>query len=100
MAKVPAEAVRVGVPPQLLTTFGVAATTTLPGSVSLKVSPVRAGEPAGLVMVKVSVLDWPTPIVEAENALVSDGTGCTVRPDEVTLLVMRTVPPMLAEVLL
>src|SRR5450631_4085357 len=93
---VPAVAVMVGAPPQLFTTFGTAAITTPAGSASLKVRFARAGEPTGLVMVKVSVLGWLTPIVEGTNALVSDGSGCTVSDDAVTLLVMRAVPPMLA----
>src|SRR5450631_2625149 len=93
---VPAVAVMVGAPPQLFTTFGTAAITTPAGSASLKVRFARAGEPTGLVMVKVSVLGWLTPIVEGTNALVSDGSGCTVSDDAVTLFVMRAVPPMLA----
>src|SRR5476649_1273069 len=92
----PATAVMVGAPPQLFTTFGVAAITTPPGSASLKVRLVRAGDPAGLVTVKVSVLAWPTPTVVGANALVSAGTGCTVSDEAVTLLVTRAVPPMLA----
>src|SRR5258706_10271137 len=49
---VPAVAVMVGAPPQLFTTFGVPAITTLAGSVSLKVSPVLAEGPAVVVSVK------------------------------------------------
>src|SRR5438552_3276099 len=97
---VPAVAVTVGAPPQLLTTFGVAAISTLAGSASLKVSPVLAGAPAGLVTVKVSVLACPTPTVEGAKALVSAGTACTVSPLEVTLFVTRAVAPILAAVLL
>ncbi len=97
---VPAVAVMVGAPPHAFTTLGTAAITTLPGSASLNVSAVRAGEPAGLVTVKVSVEVWPTPMVVAPKALVSEGTGCTVRPDEVTLLVMRAVAEIFNDVLL
>src|ERR1700694_3634731 len=97
---VPAVAVMVGAPPQLLTTFGTAAITTPAGSASLKVRLVRAGDPTGLVTEKVSVEVWPTPIVVGAKALVSAGTVCTVSPLEVTLLVMRAVAPMLAAVLL
>src|SRR5450432_2382060 len=97
---VPAVAVMVGAPPQLFTTFGTAAITTPAGIASLKVSAVRAGDPAGLVTVKVSVLVCPTPIVAGTNALVSAGWLCTVRPLEVTLLVMRAVALILATVLL
>ena len=81
---------------QLFTTFGVAAITTPAGSASLKVRLVRAGEPAGLETVNVSVLGWPTPIVVGANALASDGTGCTVSDEDVTLFVTRAVAPMLA----
>src|SRR5258708_5135098 len=97
---VPAVAVMVGAPPQLFTTFGTAAITRLAGSESLKVSPVRAGEPAGFVIVNVTVEVWPTPISVGANALVRAGTDCTVRPELVTLLVILAVAPMLALVLL
>src|SRR5450631_4314241 len=93
---VPAVAVMVGAPPQLLTTFGTAAITTPAGRMSLKVSAERAGEPTGFVTVKVRVEVCPTPTVVGANALVSAGTVCTVSDDGVTLLVMRAVPPMLA----
>src|SRR5260221_10248515 len=98
MAKVlpPAAAVTVGAPPQLLTTFGVAAITTPAVKASLKVRFVRAGEPAGLVRVKVSVDTCPTPIGFVPKALLSDGSDCTVRQLVVALLVRRAVPPMLA----
>ncbi len=92
---VPAVAVMVGAPPQLLTTFGVAAITRLAGNVSVKVSPVLAGEPAGLVMVKVSVEVCPTPTVVGAKALLSSGRLCTVRQLAVTPLVTRAVEPML-----
>src|SRR5471032_3323969 len=97
---VPAVAVTVGAPPQLFTTFGTAAITTPAGSASLKVSALRAGDPAGLVTVKVRVEVCPTPIVAGTNALVSDGWLCTVRPLEVTEFVMRAVALMFALVLL
>ncbi len=100
---VPAVAVTVGAPPQAFTTLGVAAIRRFAGAVgstSLKVRPVRAGEPAGLLIVKVSVDVRPTPIVAGLNALVSDGTGCTVRPEVVTALVTCAVAVMLAAALL
>src|SRR5450432_2654564 len=97
---VPAVAVMVGAPPQLFTTFGTAAITTPAGNPSLKVSAVRAGEPAGLAMVKVRVDVCPTPTVVGANALASDGSGCTVRPELVTPLLMPATPLMLAAVLL
>src|SRR5258706_16474730 len=70
---VPAVGVPVGAPPQPLTTFGVPAITTPAGRLSVKVSALRAGDPAGLVTVNVSVEVCPTPIVVALNALVSTG---------------------------
>src|SRR5258708_2799986 len=97
---VPAVAVIVGAPPQLFTTFGVPAITTLAGSVSVKVSADLAGDPAGFVTVKVSVEVCPTPTVVGAKALVSAGRGCTVSPELVTLLVMCAVAPMFALVLL
>src|SRR5690242_645628 len=97
---VPAVAVIVGVPPHEFTTLGTAAIARPAGSASLKVRPVRAGEPAGFVRVNVSVEARPTPAVAGENALVSAGRLCTVRPLEVTAFVMRAVPLMLAAVLL
>src|SRR5262245_13573160 len=96
MEPLPAVAVIVGVPPQLFTRpFGVAMTTPA-GSVSVNVRPVRAGEPAGFVIVKVSAEVWPTPIVVGPKALLSEGTDCTVRLEAVTLLVMRASADMLA----
>src|SRR5450631_1740026 len=59
----PAPDVIAGAPPQLFTTFGTAAITTPAGSVSVKVSALRAGAPAGLAMPNVSVEVWPTPTV-------------------------------------
>src|SRR5258708_25034265 len=97
---VPAVAVMVGAPPQLFTTVGAAAITTLAGNASLKVKLVRAEEPAGLVIVKVSVDICPTPMVAGAKALVSAGRLCTMRPELVTLLVIRAVALMLALVLL
>src|SRR5258706_2284998 len=97
---VPATAVMVGVPPQPFTTFGAAASTRPAGNASLKVSAERAGDPAGLETVNVSVLVWPTPTVAGAKALVSAGRLCTVRPLTVTLLVIRASPLMLAAVLL
>ncbi len=60
---------------------------------------MRAGEPAGLETVKVSVLDWPTPIVAGAKAFVSAGSDCTVRLLAVTALVTRAVALMLAAAL-
>src|SRR5258708_5228245 len=98
MAKVlpPAAAGTVGAPPQLLTTFGVAAITRFVVSASLKEGPGRAGEPGGWVMVKVRVEVCPPPIGLVPKALLKDGTGCTVRQLAVALLVRRAVPPMFA----
>src|SRR5260221_8998079 len=82
-------------PPQELTTFGVAAITRFVVSASLKVRPVRAGEPAGLVMVKVSVETCPTPIGFVPKALVNDRSDCTVSELAVALLVTRAAEAML-----
>src|SRR5471032_91625 len=87
----PAAAVTVGAPPQPFTTPGTAAITTPAGRLSLNVSPERAGDPAGLEIVKVSVLARPTPTVAGANALVSAGRLCTLRPDGVTAFVTRAV---------
>src|SRR5260221_12578642 len=92
----PAAAVMTGAPPQLLTTFGVAAITRPAVSTSLKVRLVRAGEPAGLVRVKVRVELCPTPMVAGAKALSSDGSDCTVSELAVTLLVTRAAETMLA----
>ncbi len=96
---VPAVAVSVGAPPQPFTTLGTAAITTPAGSVSLKVRLLRAGDPAGFEIVKVSVLDWPTPMVDGAKAFVSAGSDCTTRPEAVAALVTRAVPLMLAAAL-
>src|SRR5260221_655403 len=86
----------VGAPPQVFPTFGVDAITTPAGNASLKVRPVRAGEPAGFEIVNVRVLACPTPIVVGLKALASDGSGVTERQLAVTPLVRRAVEPMLA----
>src|SRR5260221_9866881 len=72
----------------------------LAGKVSLKVSPVLAGAPAGLGMVKVSVAVCPTPTVVGAKALGSAGKLCTVSPELVTPLGTRAVALILALVLL
>src|SRR5438128_11207289 len=97
---VPAVAVMVGAPPQLLTTLGVAGRSTFAGSASLKVRLARAGDPAGFVIVNASVAACPTPIVVGANSLLSVG-----RPSRVTLfpytpLFPSAVAPILAAVLL
>ncbi len=60
---------------------------------------MRAGAPAGLERVKVSVAGCPTPTVAGANAFVSVGWPCTVRLLAVTLLVTRAVAPILAAAL-
>ena len=92
----PAVAVIVGVPPQPFTSpLGVPMTAPA-GSASVKVSPVRAGAPAGFVIVKVSTEFCPTPTVVGLNAFVSVGSACTVRvaftPVVVTLCVAEMFP--------
>ena len=91
---VPAVAVMVGVPPQPFTRpFGVPIARPA-GSVSVKVRPVRAGAPAGLVMVKVSTEFCPTPTVVGLKALVSVGSDCTVSVALTPAVSMRCVPEM------
>ena len=96
----PAVAVIVGAAPQPFTTFGTAAITSPTGKVSVKVSAVRAGAPAGFAMLKVSVEVCPTPTVAGANALVRSGSAWTVSPELVTLFVTRAVALMFALVLL
>ncbi len=95
----PAAAVNVGMPAQPFTTFGTVAIKRPAGSTSVKVRLVRAGAPAGFVIVKVSVPTCPTPKVDAENALVSTGWLCTERLEAVTALVTRAVAEMFAAAL-
>src|SRR5260221_12208631 len=86
----PATAVTVGAPPQLLTTFGVAAITRFVVSASLKVSAVLAGEPAGLVRVKVRVEVPPASIGVGPNALFND--GCSSVDNWSATALVRTPP--------
>src|SRR5579864_4357192 len=82
----PVPAVAVTVPPQVLLTPGVAATTNVPvaeGSVSLNATPVRsplAGVPGlfGLLMVKVTVVVPFSGMLPAPNALLIVGGATTV----------------------
>src|SRR5215467_7448751 len=82
----PVPAVAVTVPPQVLVTPGVPATTNVPvaeGSVSLNATPVRsplAGVPGlfGLLMVKVTVVVPLSGILAAPNALLMVGGATTV----------------------
>src|SRR5260221_5369606 len=101
MAKVlpPAAAVMVGAPPQLLTPFGVAAIIRPAVNASLKVRPVLAGDPAGLVMAKLSVEGCPTPAVVGATALSTDGRDCTLSEIAVPLLVMRAGQAIVAVLL-
>src|SRR5512147_3347566 len=70
---VPAVAVTTPVPDgQLEVTFGVAAITTLAGSVSVKLIPDCAGLPAPFVSVKVSVEVPPWAMVAGAKALVRE----------------------------
>src|SRR5260221_3179620 len=65
----------VGVPPQVFTTFGVPATPTFAGSVSVKLMPLCAGLPALFVIVKATADVPPPSLVVAATALFSD--ACT-----------------------
>jgi hypothetical protein len=89
----PAVAVMVGDPPQLLTTFGVAAITMPVGKVSVKVRPLAAPTDAGLVMVKVKVEGDPTPMVVGLKAFVNVGRPFTTNeaPGAVPLMVKPLV---------
>ncbi len=84
----PEPAAAVTVPPQLLLTLGVLATTRVPvveGSVSLKPTPVSVVERLGLLMVKVSVAVPFKGIVAALKALliVGEAAAVTVSRDTV-----------------
>src|SRR5260370_22861290 len=79
----------------VVVTFGVAATTTLAGNVSVKLMPDCAGLPAPLVMVKVSVEVPPTSIVAGAKALFNDART-TVRVWAVTPLGMPPIAVTLA----
>ena len=93
---VPAVAVMVGVPPQPFTSpFGVPITRP-GGKPSVKVRPVRAGAPAGFVIVKVRTEFCPTPTVDGLNAFVSVGSDCTVSVALTPEVVILAVPVMLA----
>ena len=86
----PAPAFAVKVPPQVLPVFGMAATTTPEGKVSLTATPASArGLAAGLVMVKVSVEVPPARMVAGANPLVMVGAASTLRVAEPVL----PVPP-------
>ena len=93
---VPGTAVIVGVPLQVpATPLGVAIARP-GGKPSVKVRPLRAGAPAGLVMVKVRIEFWPTPTVAGLKALVSVGSDCTVSVALTAEVVTLAVPVMLA----
>ena len=75
--------------PQVVEMFAGFATTRLPGtvgSVSVKASPVWAGFPAPLVMVKVRVEDWPVSTAAGEKVL------AMVVPTTVRLTAVAPVP--------
>src|SRR5258706_393637 len=92
----PAAAVMVGAPPQLLTTFGVAAITRLAGNASLNVTPLRTGDPAAWVGVKVGAGVRPWVGVVGEKVLLGEAwtrVGCWL----VTPLVSPPPPVPLPE---
>jgi hypothetical protein len=84
----------VGDPPQLLTTFGVAAITMPVGKVSVKIRPLAAPTDAGLVMVKVKVEGDPTPMVVGLKAFVNVGRPFTT--NEAPVAVPLMVKPLVA----
>ena len=69
----PAVGAQVGEPLQVVAADGVAATTTPEGRLSVNLTPDSDEERLGLLMVNVSVLVVPVPIVVGENALVIVG---------------------------
>src|SRR2546428_424824 len=75
----------VTVPPQLLTTLGVLATTTFEGRLSTKLALIATTFP--LVMLKVRVVDAFTPTVTGLKLVVIDG-GCN------TTMPILAVPPL------
>src|SRR5258708_13356385 len=93
MPRVPAVAVTV--PPHVLLTLGVGATTNVPvveGNVSLKATPVRspAAVRFGLLMVKVSVeIPFNGMLPEGLNALLMVGGATTV----IVALPLLPLPP-------
>src|SRR5450755_4499314 len=78
---------------QLLWMFGVAATTTLAGSVSVKLMPACDGLAAPLVMVKVRVEVPPTSIEIGANALLSE--ACTTVSVWLVTPLARTPPTVM-----
>lgn len=81
-----------GVPPQVFVRFGVAATAKPAGKASLKATPVRAVVlPAGLAIVKVSVVVPLSGTVGAPKALLIVGSANAVR---VAVLLAVPVPPL------
>lgn len=81
-----------GVPPQVFTILGVAATTKPAGRASVNATPVRAaGFAAGFVMVKVKEVVPPIGIAEAPKPLLIVGGAATLR---VAVLLARPVPPL------
>src|SRR5882672_1463804 len=91
MVPLPAAAVTTPVPDgHVVVMFGVAATNTLAGSVSVKLMPDCAGLPAPLVSVKVSVEVPPTSIVVGANALLRE--ACTTVSVWLVTPLVRTPP--------
>ena len=83
-------AVAVTVPPQAPLTLGGVATTSPPGSVSVKLIPVSVGPVFGLLMVKVRVLVLPSAMVVGSNVLPITGGASTA-----TVLVQVLLQPLL-----
>src|SRR5215472_14629027 len=75
----PAPAVAVTVPPQVLLTPGVGPTTMPAGKLSVNASPVRLTLMFGFVMVNVSDVVPFTGIVAAPNALVTVAGEATIK---------------------
>jgi hypothetical protein len=88
----PAAGVKVAEPQPVEVAFGVAATCSPAGKVSLKATPVSAVPAFGLVIVKVNVLTPPTAIRLGANALARFGGASTVKVSVPVL----PVPPFVA----
>src|SRR5258708_33382316 len=80
-------------PPQLLVTFGTAATRSPGGKLSVTATPVSARPAFGLVMMSVSVDVPPTGILVGENDLAMLG-GSRLVPIASTALPVFPVPPL------
>jgi hypothetical protein len=87
----PAPAVAVTVPPQVVVAFGGEATCSPEGSPSVKEIPVRATPLFGFVMLNVSEVEVPSGIAAAPKVWVIEGGLATYR---LAVLLAAPVPPL------